>query len=76
VAKEGSRPLVFGVGAGLLLAAGLSTALAALIEPLQPAQPSLYVVVCTIIAGTTLVALFLPARRALAIPPSTALRGD
>jgi predicted permease len=74
VVRQGSRPLLIGLAFGLLLAIALSSLLAAALEPVQQAGIGIFAAVIGVIAGTAVVSLLAPARRALAVQPVAALR--
>jgi ABC-type antimicrobial peptide transport system permease subunit len=68
------------VGAGILigaaLAAGLSQLLRTLLFDVKPGDPATVVAMAILIAAAGLAASYLPARRAAAIDPLTALRDE
>jgi predicted permease len=76
VAGQGGRHLLGGLIAGTALALGLSRAFAAAVEQLPAPDGPLLLLITTAIGVTTLVALLLPARRAVALPIVRALRGE
>jgi len=69
----GLRLAALGLGLGLLAALGLSRFLSFLLAGLSPADPVAYGAVVALLALTALPALWLPARRALAVEPRTVL---
>jgi predicted permease len=76
VVGQGSRQLIAGLAAGLLLAMGLSRAFAAAVEQLPAADAPLLVVLSLAIAVTVAIALAVPARRASRLDLLDALRRD
>jgi putative ABC transport system permease protein len=74
--KEGMRPVVAGVGIGLAGALGVSRLLQAMLFGVGPADLPSYVIAAGAIGLAGLVATLVPARRALAVSPVAALRGD
>lgn len=76
VAGHGARLAGAGLAAGLLLALGVWRLVAAAVPDAAPAGPAGILVATAALLGCTALALFLPARRALAIPPASALRHD
>jgi ABC-type antimicrobial peptide transport system permease subunit len=61
---------------GLVAARALSRGMTSLLFDVSPADPETYAVVTIILVGVALCAAFVPARRAAAIDPMTALRTD
>ena len=74
VVREGFRPIVGGMLAGLVVAAGAARLLTATLFGLSPWDAVSYSGVCALLAGVALVAIVLPARRALRVDPMVALR--
>ncbi|HEY7863683.1 MAG TPA: FtsX-like permease family protein, partial [Thermoanaerobaculia bacterium] len=74
--RRGAAPAVLGIVAGLLLAAAASRALAGVLFEISPLDPAAYGVAGALLAGATLLAAYLPARRAARVDPSTALRSE
>lgn len=65
-----------GLGLGLVLAALVARALASLLYEVSALDPFAFVVAPLILAAASLIATYLPARRAASISPITALRQD
>jgi predicted permease len=65
-----------GVGTGLALAFGLTRLMAGLLFGVSPTDPLTYVAVATGLIATTLLASYLPARRAALVDPITLLRAE
>ena len=74
VLRQGMTLIVSGTAVGLLVAFGLSRALAANLEPIEPAGALTYVAIVGTLCGTALLGLLRPVRRALALQPVSALR--
>jgi hypothetical protein len=70
------RPVLFGLGAGLLLAAAASPLLRRFLYGLSPFDPVAYAGIAVILVLSALVATWIPARRATQIDPAITLRGD
>jgi putative ABC transport system permease protein len=76
VMTEGARLIVVGLGAGLLLSAGLSRVLAGWIYGIRTFEPGVFVTTSLLLVLAMLAACYLPARRATAVEPATALRNE
>ena len=76
IAVEGLRLTAAGMAIGTAAAIVVSRAMRSLLFDVSPADPGTYAAVLTIFAATAIVALVVPARRALDVDPLTALRGD
>jgi putative ABC transport system permease protein len=76
VMTEGARLIVVGLGVGLLLSAGLSRVLAGWTYGVRTFEPGVFVTTSLLLVLAMLAACYLPARRATAVPPATALRND
>lgn len=74
VLAEGARVVVAGVGAGLVLATLGARVLQGFLFGVESADLVTYVAVALVLAGVTLVAAWIPARRAAGIRPAEALR--
>jgi len=61
---------------GVITARALSRLMSALLFEVSPADPRTYVVVTVVLLATALIAAYVPARRAAAVDPMVALRGD
>ncbi len=73
---QGMRPVVAGVGLGLAGAWGLSRGLSALLYGVTPGDVVSYATAAAALTLAALVATLVPARRAVAVDPAIALRGD
>ena len=76
VLRQGMRPAVIGMAAGLLGAFALTRFLASLLYGVRPADPATLVAVTFLLGGIALLACYLPARRATSIDPTVALRSE
>jgi hypothetical protein len=65
-----------GTAIGLFIAFGLSRALAAGIDVVEPAGVPTYLAIVGTLSGAALLGLVRPVRRALALEPAATLRGD
>ena len=76
VIGQGSRLIAIGVAVGLVIAVGLSHALAATTVFFQPAGALTYVAIAGALVATAAAALVRPVRRALSLAPVDALRRE
>src|SRR4029078_6975078 len=74
VLREGMTLAILGVVLGLALAYGLPRLLASLLFGVKASDPFAFAAVAGILTLVALVATFIPARRATAIDPASALR--
>ncbi len=74
IVKDGMRLVVMGVVAGLLLAAGATRLLASLLFGLNPLDATTFAGMSAVFILVAFIASWLPARRAAASDPMTALR--
>jgi predicted permease len=74
VLREGLKVSAVGISLGLLLAIGVGMLLRGLLYDIQAIDPWTFAIVPTLLVVATLLASYLPARRALRIDPLTALR--
>jgi putative ABC transport system permease protein len=70
------RLTALGIGAGLLCALSLTRVLTSLLYGVRPTDAATFIVVAGMLLGVTLLASYIPARRALAIDPLLALRTE
>jgi putative ABC transport system permease protein len=76
VVKEGMKPVVIGLVAGVLLASGFNRLLATQLYTVQATDPSTGIAVIGLLAVVAALASFLPALRAVRIEPMSALRNQ
>lgn len=74
VLRDGFAPILYGMLAGLVVSAGASRLLTSTLFGLSPWDAVSYSGVCVLLAGVALVAIVLPARRAMRVDPMVALR--
>jgi ABC-type antimicrobial peptide transport system permease subunit len=70
------RPVLGGIAAGLLLATGLSRALASQLYGLSSIDPVAFGSAVLLMIGASTAAAWLPARRAARVDPVVALRAE
>ena len=76
VMAQGLKLALVGVGVGVALALGLTRALTALLFGVSASDPVTYLCVAALLVLVTLVACWLPARRAARVDPMAALRHE
>ena len=80
VVRQGLAPTALGVAGGIVLALGLTRALAHVLTPMlyrvAPADLATYVIVTALILAVALLAAWVPARRAAKVDPVVALRSE
>ena len=76
VVSQGMRPVLVGLGVGLAVALGFNRFLASLLFEINPTDPVTFVASSVILVGVTLLACWLPARRAARVDPMVALRSE
>jgi ABC-type antimicrobial peptide transport system permease subunit len=74
VLREGLQLMAVGTGIGLLLSLLLGTVLAGLLFHVNGADPLVFSVAVLLLGAVSLLACYLPARRAARIDPMVALR--
>lgn len=74
VVKGGLRLILIGLGVGLLLALGLSHVLAGMLVGIDPLDIPVFGSVTMLLMTISLLACYLPARRAMAIDPAVTLK--
>jgi predicted permease len=74
VVTEGARLVAVGLCAGLALSVGVSRMLAGWIYGVRTFEPAIFAITSALLVIAMLVACYLPARRATAVPPVIALR--
>ncbi len=76
VVGQGLRLTAMGVALGVGAALGLGTLLRGMLFGISAADPLTFLAVVAVLGGVALLASYLPARRATAVEPVTALRSD
>ena len=74
--REGARPATLGLGIGLLVAAAMAPLLQGQLFGVTPRDPWSYLAAALLLGAAAALASWLPARRAAAVSPLDALRGD
>jgi putative ABC transport system permease protein len=74
ILKQGLTLAVMGIAAGLVAAFGLTRLMASLLYQVRAEDPLTFVVVPLVLITVATVASYLPARRAMRVAPTTALR--
>lgn len=73
---QGVLQVTVGLGIGLLIAAGVSRFLTAILFDVKPLDPGVFGGVVVVLAITSMIACLLPAARATRVDPSEAMRAD
>jgi putative ABC transport system permease protein len=76
VLKQGITRIVFGLALGVAAAFGASRLLSAVLVNVTATDPATFISISILLAAVTLVACFLPARRATRLDPVDALRTE
>jgi ABC-type antimicrobial peptide transport system permease subunit len=76
IVGQSMKLVLGGLAAGVLCALGLSRILESVLYGLTPSDPATYVSVSLLLALVSLVAAYIPARRAARVDPMTALRQE
>jgi ABC-type antimicrobial peptide transport system permease subunit len=74
VLREGAGLAGVGVAIGLAAALAFTRVLRTMLFEVTPSDPQTYAAIAVVLAGVLLVASWIPARRAAAVDPMTALR--
>jgi ABC-type antimicrobial peptide transport system permease subunit len=74
VVGTGARLAFFGIAAGTAVALALTRLMTDLLYGVRPADPVTFSVVTIILAATSILACYIPARRATRVDPIVALR--
>jgi len=74
VLGEGARLAGLGIAIGLLAALAVTRLMASFLYGVQPTDPLTFLAVSLLMVGITLLACYLPARRATRVDPTVALR--
>ncbi len=76
VVGEGLKLTAIGLALGLVGAAFATRALTSILYGVNPLDPATFAAIAALLVATTLIAAYLPARRALRIDPTEALRAE
>jgi predicted permease len=76
VLRQGMTPALIGVAVGLAAAFGVTRLLASLLYGVQPTDPLSFIGVALILTLVAILAVLIPARRAMSVDPLTALRTE
>lgn len=76
IVRQGMRPVAIGIVLGNAVAAAVSSLLVSMLFGLSPHDPIAFVAVTGLLGAIALLACYLPARRALRVEPTSALRAE
>ncbi len=76
ILRQGMRPAWFGLGAGLILSVAATRLLPSLFPTADRYEPRTFLIVVPALLAVTLLAAFVPARRAARVDPTVALRHE
>jgi hypothetical protein len=76
VLRQGLLLGAIGISVGLLLALALSTVIGDMLNGVNPRDPTVYALGAAVLLTVTLLATYLPARRASQVDPQAALRAE
>lgn len=76
VMRQGATPIVAGIIIGLAGAIGIGRAMRSLLFEVTATDLTTFIAVPLLLALVALVAILIPARRAMKVQPATALRAD
>jgi putative ABC transport system permease protein len=74
--RQVSAPVLVGLGAGLAASLGLTRVLASMLFGVTPTDPATFAAVVIVLAGVAALACYIPARRAMRVDPTVALRSE
>jgi ABC-type antimicrobial peptide transport system permease subunit len=76
IVQESAWPVAIGIAMGLAGAAVATRAIMSVLFEIQPSDPPTYVATALAVSLTSLIAAWIPARRAARVDPVTALRAE
>jgi putative ABC transport system permease protein len=76
VMKEGAKFSLIGISLGLACALGITRLLASELYGISPADPATFLTTATLMTAVTLLACYIPTRRAMRVDPLVALRNE
>jgi putative ABC transport system permease protein len=76
VMKEGAKFSLIGISLGLACALGITRLLASELYGISPADPTTFAAAATLMTAVTLLACYIPTRRAMRVDPMVALRNE
>jgi putative ABC transport system permease protein len=76
VLGQGARLAGYGIAAGMVAAFALTRLMASMLYGVQATDAYTFVAIPVLLGAVALAASYLPSRRALALDPVTALRGE
>ncbi len=76
VISEGAKLIGIGLATGLVLSAGVSRMVAGWVYGVRAFEPAVFGVTALLLTAAMLVACYVPARRATAVPPAVTLRNE
>lgn len=74
IMRDGARLAAIGIIAGLLGAVAITRVMTTLLFEVKPTDPVVFSLVAVLLGAVALIACYIPARRALSVPPTVALR--
>jgi len=76
ISRQGLRLVIVGIAVGVTAAGALTRAMVKLLIGISATDPLTYAAVAILLSGVTLLACWIPARRALRVDPLVALRHE
>jgi putative ABC transport system permease protein len=76
VMKEGAKFSLVGISLGLACALGITRLLASELYGISSADPATFIAAATLMTAVTLLACYIPTRRAMRVDPMVALRNE
>ena len=74
--KEGAKFSLIGISLGLACALGITRLLASELYGISPADPTTFLAAATLMTAVTLLACYIPTRRAMRVDPMVAVRNE